>query len=533
MGRGRMSAALAAALGADATVDIAGRGADGTVSDGSVIDRTTANAVSTVDLVLLAVPDSAIAEAARAIGPGPLVAHLSGATGLDALGSHEGFSLHPLLTVTGASSAFAGAFAAVDGTSERALAAAEALAERLGLRTFRVAERDRAAYHAAASVAANFLVTIEGLAERLAATAGVPREALAPLAGAALDNWARDGAAASLTGPIARGDDETVARQRAAVAERTDPSDLELFDALVAATRARRTPPERPPMKIVRSVQELRRELAEARTEGRERVGFVPTMGALHEGHLSLVRAARAESDVVVLSIFVNPTQFTEAADLSGYPRQEAADAALAAEAGVDLVFAPDAAEIYPSGFATTVHLSGALTETLEGASRGGAHFDGVATVVAKLLLAVQADSAYFGQKDAQQVLVVTRMVADLGIPTRIVACPTSRDADGLARSSRNVRLSPEDRSRALAIPRALAAAADAVRGGEASAETVRRLATGILAEAGIEPEYLALVDPATLEPVHTMEAPVLFAVAARVGEVRLIDNAVIEPAGH
>ena len=249
MGRGRMSAALAAALGADATVDIAGRGADGTVSDGTVIDRAAAgtaagtangiaDAVSTVDLVLLAVPDSAIAEAARAIRPGPLVAHLSGATGLDALGPHEGFSLHPLLTVTGASSVFAGAFAAVDGTSERALAAAEGLAGRLGLRTFRVAERDRAAYHAAASVAANFLVTIEGLAERLAATAGVPREALAPLAEAALDNWARDGAAASLTGPIARGDDETVARQRAAVAERTAPSDLELFDALVAATRA-------------------------------------------------------------------------------------------------------------------------------------------------------------------------------------------------------------------------------------------------------------------------------------------------------
>lgn len=284
-------------------------------------------------------------------------------------------------------------------------------------------------------------------------------------------------------------------------------------------------------MKIVRTVQELRRELGAARAAGRGRVGFVPTMGALHEGHLSLVRAARAESDVVVLSIFVNPTQFTEASDLSAYPRQEAADASLAEGAGVDLIFAPEASEMYPNGFATTVHLSGALTETLEGAARGGAHFDGVATVVAKLLLAVGADAAYFGQKDAQQVLVVTRMVADLGIPTRIVACPTSRDEDGLARSSRNVRLSPEDRERALAIPRALAAAARAVAQGETAVEAVRRVAAEALAESGIEPEYLAFVDPASLEPARTMDAPVLCAIAARVGEVRLIDNAVIEPA--
>lgn len=242
MGRGRMSAALAAALAADdLDLTVGGRGADGTGPDGSP-----------VDLVLLAVPDAAIADAAAAIRPGPLLGHLSGATGLGALGARDGFSLHPLLTVMGSPAAgdtdthledtafaggFAGAFAAIDGTSEHARAVAESLADRLGLRTFRIAEADRPAYHAAASAAANFLVVVEGFAERLAATAGVPREALAPLAEAALANWSREGAAAALTGPIARGDDETVARQRAAVVERS-PSDLDLFDALVTATRA-------------------------------------------------------------------------------------------------------------------------------------------------------------------------------------------------------------------------------------------------------------------------------------------------------
>ncbi|PII84075.1 stilbene synthase [Leucobacter sp. OLIS6] len=246
VGRGRMGAALAAALVADdLDLTVEGRGADGTGPDGSP-----------VDLVLLAVPDAAIADAAAAIRPGPLLGHLSGATGLGALGARDGFSLHPLLTVMGSPAArdtdtrvedtafagrftggFAGAFAAIDGSSEHARAVAESLADRLGLRTFRIAEADRSAYHAAASAAANFLVVVEGFAERLAATAGVPREALAPLAEAALANWSREGAAAALTGPVARGDDETVARQRAAVVERS-PSDLDLFDALVTATRA-------------------------------------------------------------------------------------------------------------------------------------------------------------------------------------------------------------------------------------------------------------------------------------------------------
>lgn len=286
-------------------------------------------------------------------------------------------------------------------------------------------------------------------------------------------------------------------------------------------------------MRIVRTIAELRAALAEAPgsaspAAATRRVGMVPTMGALHEGHLSLVRAARAENDAVVLSIFVNPTQFDEAADLAAYPRQEERDAALAAEAGVDLIFAPDAAEMYPRGFATTVRVTGALTETLEGASRGASHFDGVATVVSKLLLAALPDSAYFGLKDAQQLLVVRRMVADLGIPTRIVSCPTSRDPDGLARSSRNVRLSVEERRSALAIPRSLEAAVEAAASGERDAGMLEARAEETLRAAGLDVEYVAVVHPETFEPMRRIEGSALLAVAARVGEVRLIDNAVL-----
>ncbi|SDQ17647.1 pantoate--beta-alanine ligase [Leucobacter chromiiresistens] len=281
-------------------------------------------------------------------------------------------------------------------------------------------------------------------------------------------------------------------------------------------------------MKIVRRLGELREEVRRARARGAERVGIVPTMGALHDGHLSLVRAARRDGDVVVMSIFVNPKQFTETADLAGYPRQEAADAVLAESAGVDVLFAPDAAELYPDGFATTVHVGGPLTQTLEASGRGPEHFDGVATVVAKLLLVSDADAAYFGQKDAQQVMVVRRMVADLGIPTRIVACPTVRDRDGLALSSRNVRLSAEERSRATAIPRALEAVEAALALGETSVEALHARAAAVLTAAGIPPEYVAFVDERTVRPVSEIADPVLCAIAARVGSVRLIDNALL-----
>jgi len=284
-------------------------------------------------------------------------------------------------------------------------------------------------------------------------------------------------------------------------------------------------------MRIVRTVADLQAALAAQRHAG-HRVGFVPTMGALHEGHLSLVRAAREGTDVVVLSIFVNPTQFNDPADLDAYPRTEETDVALAASAGADIVFAPAAEELYPHGFATTVTVTGPITETLEGARRGRGHFDGVATVVTRLLLAVAPDVAWFGAKDAQQVVVVRRVVADLGLPVRIEVGPTVREADGLALSSRNVRLSAEDRRRALALSRALRAVQATVDAG-ATAAGARAAGLAELAAEGIVPEYLELADPETLEPVDPADPvgrPALALVAAHVGPVRLIDNVYLEP---
>ena len=278
-------------------------------------------------------------------------------------------------------------------------------------------------------------------------------------------------------------------------------------------------------MRIARTVAELREML-----HGDPDIGLVPTMGALHEGHLSLIRCARDAHRVVVVSIFVNPTQFGDAADLDAYPRDEARDLELTRAAGVDVVFAPAAREMYPDGFATTVRVSGPLTASLEGAGRGSAHFDGVATVVAKLLIATAPRAAYFGQKDAQQLLVVRRMVADLRLPVDIVACPTSREAGGLARSSRNVRLSPADRERALALPRALEATAAAVAQGAHDVDDLRARALEVLLAAELAPEYLAFVEPDTLEPVREVVAPTLCALAVAVGDVRLIDNTVLDP---
>ena len=258
-------------------------------------------------------------------------------------------------------------------------------------------------------------------------------------------------------------------------------------------------------------------------------IGLVPTMGALHEGHLSLIERARADCATVVMSLFVNPTQFAAGEDLERYPRDEARDARLAQEAGVDLLFAPAPPEMYPPGFATTIVVGG-LSEPLEGAVRGAEHFHAVATVVAKLVGIVGPQSAYFGQKDAQQALVIRRMVRDLDIPVTVVVCPTVREGDGLARSSRNAHLSAAERSRAAALPRALRAAAAAVAAGERSGAAVAQAGHAELRSQGIEPDYLAVVDPATLVAVDQIDRPVLVAVAARVGPVRLIDNVIATP---
>ena len=221
-------------------------------------------------------------------------------------------------------------------------------------------------------------------------------------------------------------------------------------------------------MRTLRTVTELRSALAPARREGRT-VGLVPTMGALHEGHLSLLRAAREQCDVVVVSLFVNPSQFDEPSDLERYPRDEARDAQLAREAGADLLFAPGAAEVYPAGFATSVQVAG-LSEPFEGEVRGAAHFRGVATVVTKLLCMALPDVAYFGRKDAQQLLVIRRLVEDLNLPVRIEAIATVREPDGLALSSRNALLTPEQRASALGLPAALERAQELAREGERSA---------------------------------------------------------------
>ncbi|PZS14230.1 MAG: pantoate--beta-alanine ligase [Solirubrobacterales bacterium] len=276
-------------------------------------------------------------------------------------------------------------------------------------------------------------------------------------------------------------------------------------------------------MRTLRTVAELRAALAGPRRAGRT-IGLVPTMGAFHEGHLSLMRHARADCDETVVSLFVNPTQFDQEADLGAYPRDEARDAALAAQAGVDLLFAPPLAEVYPPGFATTVSVAG-LTETLEGSHRGHAHFDGVATVVTKLLNMVMPDVAYFGHKDAQQALVIERLVRDLDLPVRIEVCPTVREPDGLAMSSRNARLSASERGRATALARALRAAQEAVAAGARDPALARAAALAELRCAQIEPEYLAFVSPDTLTPVRALDGDVLAVVAARVGDTRLIDN--------
>ncbi|KJL26140.1 Pantothenate synthetase [Microbacterium oxydans] len=282
-------------------------------------------------------------------------------------------------------------------------------------------------------------------------------------------------------------------------------------------------------MRILRTIPEVRAAIRDARAAG-ETIGLVPTMGAFHDGHLSLMRAAREASDLVVVSHFVNPTQFGANEDLSAYPRDEARDAGLAEAAGVDILFAPTESEIYPDGFATNIHVAG-LADVLDGASRGAHHFDGVATVVTKLFGIVRPDAAYFGQKDAQQVLVVRRVVRDLDLDVRIIACPIVREADGLAMSSRNVYLDSEARSQASALNRALDAGAAAFEAGDRDAGSILSTARGVLADAGIDPEYVELRDAETLRPLARVDRDALLAVAAHVGAARLIDNHVLHVA--
>jgi pantoate--beta-alanine ligase len=281
-------------------------------------------------------------------------------------------------------------------------------------------------------------------------------------------------------------------------------------------------------MQIARTIEETRRAVAAARSAGRP-IGFIPTMGTLHAGHLSLIEVARRDQAFVVVSIFVNPTQFGPGEDFSRYPRDTEGDLNKCRAAGVDLAFLPSTDQMYPPDASTTVHVVH-LTETLCGPHRPG-HFDGVTTVVAKLLNIVQPDAAYFGQKDAQQLAVIRRMVRDLNVPVRIVGCPTMREPDGLAMSSRNAYLSPEDRRLAQRIHRALAEAQQQIEAGERDAgkicATMRRT---LDAPGRLWIDYASVVDAETMQPVQQIERPVLVAVAARIGETRLIDNVSVDP---
>jgi len=283
-------------------------------------------------------------------------------------------------------------------------------------------------------------------------------------------------------------------------------------------------------MRVVRTKAELREALAPVRREEKT-VGLVPTMGYLHDGHLSLLGAARARCDFVVMSLFVNPAQFGPSEDLEAYPRDEERDLELAEGAGVDVVYAPALEEVYPEGFATTVEVGGGLTDVLDGAPerRGPGHFRGVTTVVAKLFNAVGPDVAFFGQKDAQQAVVIRRMVRDLDFPVEVEVLPTVREPDGLAMSSRNAYLTPEERARAGALSRALRAAEAVAASGETSVAAALEAARDELEHAGIEPEYVEARDPESLSAVDSLNGrPVLIAVAARVGAARLIDNTLI-----
>ncbi|MBI2677996.1 MAG: pantoate--beta-alanine ligase [Candidatus Koribacter versatilis] len=279
-------------------------------------------------------------------------------------------------------------------------------------------------------------------------------------------------------------------------------------------------------MKIIRTIEQMRAAAREVRRAGK-RLGFVPTMGALHAGHMALVRAARSQADAVCVSIFVNPTQFGPKEDLSKYPRPFEKDCELLAAEKVDFLFYPDVAEMYPAGAITWVEVAG-MSERLDGKSRPG-HFRGVTTIVSKLFHAVEPDVAFFGQKDAAQAAIIRRMARDLDLDTRIVICPTVREPDGLALSSRNIFLSPQERKRAVVLSRALNRIQFHADKGERRAAELLRIGAGVMAE---EPEikldYFEIVNNDTLEPVEDVSAGALVAVAAFVGTTRLIDNLVL-----
>jgi pantoate--beta-alanine ligase len=494
-------------------------------------DDDIAGAGAGSDLLIVAVPDAHVAAVAARVEPDPatVVVHLAGSLGTTVLESHPRRGvLHPVLALPepdeGARRLRAGATFAIAGDP-----LVREVVTALGGTAIEVADDDRPAHHAACAIAANHTVALLATVERAAARAGAPLAPYLELARRAVDLVAEHGPAAALTGPVARGDWATVASHIAALPEVDRPAYLALATEgarLAGHSLARGLlqvcgPGGAP--EVVHDRAGFRKRLDEVRAAGLT-VGLVPTMGALHDGHASLVRRAAAECDVVAVTVFVNPLQFDRPDDLDAYPRTLDADVAIAADAGASVVFAPSMHEMYGDGAAARVHVEG-LADRLEGAARPG-HFDGVATVVTKLFALAGPCRAYFGEKDFQQVAVVRRLVADLDLPIDVIPCATVRAADGLALSSRNALLTPEQRQIAPALPRALRMGALLVAGGERDADTVR---AAVVAELEREPalriDRVDVVDAATLAPPTASTTEWRILAAAFCGTTRLIDN--------
>jgi pantoate--beta-alanine ligase len=590
VGAGRVGAVLGNALRAVGHAVVGASGASPTTVEriGAMLPGVPVLEVQAVveraEVVLLTVPDDVLADLVRGLAalgawrPGQVVVHTAGRYGVDVLEPARAagaipMAIHPAMTFTGTSLDLArlvGCPFAVT-AAPAVLPIAQALVIELGGEPVVLAEEARGLYHAALTHGANHLVTLTAQAERVLSSIGIeePGKLAGPVLTAALDGSLRGGEA-GLTGPVVRGDAGTVAEhlralaalaarderlvdvpptyvalaratvQRSLALRRLSPAQAEaLLDVLRAggsAADVRPGPTPSPassapaPPALARTRGELTASLAAL--PGRRAV--VMTMGALHEGHLELVRQAREHADIVVVTIFVNPLQFGAGEDLDRYPRRLDADLAALAGVGVDLVFAPDADVVYPDGPPLVRVSAGPLGEVWEGAVRPG-HFDGVLTVVHKLLGLVQPDVALFGQKDAQQLALVRRMVRDLDLPVEIVAVPVQRDPDGLALSSRNVYLSSQERRDALALSRALRAgvAAAAAGGGPPEVLAAARAVLEEVAEyrpGAVVVDYITLINPDSLDELGPgYRGRALLAVAARVGGTRLIDNALVQ----
>ncbi len=583
VGAGRVGAVLASALRATGHAVVGASGASEETRERievllpNVPVLDVRDVVERSELVLLTVPDDVLGDLVAGLArlgafqPGQLVVHTAGRYGVDVLAPARArgaipLAIHPAMTFTGTSvdlSRMDGLPFAVT-ADPPVLPIAQALVVELGGEPIVLPEEARPLYHAALAHGANHLVTLTSQAMRVLTAAGVSDAGtlLTPLLSAALDGALRGGEV-TLTGPVARGDSGTVAEHLTALAGivAADPALVDVPETYVALARAtvqralagRRisepaatrlldvldpvTDPatdhevESGGPEVVRTVAQLR----QRRESWNEPVAVVMTMGALHEGHLELVRVARTLAPRVIVTIFVNPLQFGAGEDLAAYPRTLDADVEALGREGVDLVFAPPESEMYPDGAPQVTMTAGHMGEVLEGADRPG-HFDGMLTVVAKLLHLTRADIAMFGQKDAQQLALVRRMVSDQNIPVRIEAVPIVREPDGLAMSSRNAYLDEAERTAALVLSQAVAAGAQAAADG-GTVDDVLAAAQRILDERDrdlVRPSYLELVDEHTMtawgerHPGGRSPSRALLVVAARVGATRLIDNAVV-----